>query len=412
MHSARLMRRAAFALACLVAAAPDGAAQSASASAALRQRLQAKLDSLHAAGRFPGATFAVALPDGSVLALATGLSDTALKQRMRPTDLMPQGSVGKTYVSALAMRLVHEGKLDLTAPISKYLGTEPWFSRLPNAADVTVRHLLTHTSGIVRYEFNERFTADLTRAPAETVWNPRDLIAYLFGTPAPFRAGEGWEYSDTNYLVLGLILEQLTGESLVSAIQRRFIVPLRLEQTVPNAAPRVPGIVQGYAGPRNPFGGKDAMLTDGSFPFNPQFEGAGGGWSSTTADLVRWAKALYEWKAFDSTLAPRFLDGVPARLGQGVKYGLGVIITPPPAAAPALGEALGHSGFFPGYQTEMRYYPAHRMAVAFQVNTSGGRILQGGMAAAINTLAAAVLGGAPPPVRRPTPRPTRPVRLP
>src|ERR1044071_5960401 len=120
------------------------------------------------------------------------MSDTTLKLRMKPTDLMPQGSVGKTYVSALAMQLVREGKLDLAAPISKYLGNEPWFSRLPNSADITVRQLMTHTSGLVRYEFNEKFTADLTKAPADKVWNPRDLIAYLFDTPAPFKAGQGW----------------------------------------------------------------------------------------------------------------------------------------------------------------------------------------------------------------------------
>src|SRR5262245_45915975 len=81
---------------------------------ALEARLQSRLDSLHSVGKFPGATFAVALPDGSVIAVATGMSDTALKRRMATTDLMPQGSVGKTYVSALAMQLVREGKLDLS----------------------------------------------------------------------------------------------------------------------------------------------------------------------------------------------------------------------------------------------------------------------------------------------------------
>jgi D-alanyl-D-alanine carboxypeptidase len=373
------------------AAAPYSHAQS--PHAALQARLQATLDSLHSVGRFPGATFAAALPNGDVIAIATGMSDTALKLRMKPTDLMPQGSVGKTYVSALAMQLVHEGKLDLAAPISKYLGNEPWFSRLPNGADITVRQLMNHTSGLVRYEFNERFTADLTRAPADKVWNPRDLIAYMVDLPVPFKAGEGWDYSDTNYMVLGLILEKLTGATMIGEIQRRVVAPLKLTQTVPNAAPRVPGIVQGYAGPNNPFGGKDAMLTDGAFSFNPSFEWAGGGWSSTTADLVRWAKALYEWKVFDASLSKPFLDGVPARLGQGARYGLGVIMMPASPIAPALGESVGHSGFFPGYMTEMRYYPAHKIAVALQINTSAGRALPRGMGGATSELAAIVLNG-------------------
>src|SRR5262245_27605423 len=119
---------------------------------ALRERLQAMLDSSRAAQRIPGVTLGVALADGSVFALASGMSDTARKTSMQPTDRMLQGSVGKTYVSAVAIQLVHEGKLDLDAKISRYLGTNTWFARLPNAADITVRQLMTHTSGLVRYE--------------------------------------------------------------------------------------------------------------------------------------------------------------------------------------------------------------------------------------------------------------------
>ena len=386
-------RTARSAFACAFAFVATAALAPAQSPHAAQARLQTKLDSLHSVGRFPGATFAVALPTGDVIAIATGMSDTALKLRMKPTDLMPSGSTGKTYVSALAMQLAHEGKLDLNAKISTYLGTEPWFSQLPNGPDITVRQLMTHTSGLVRYEFNEKFTADLTKAPADKMWDPRELIAYMFDSPAPFKAGEGWDYSDTNYMVLGLILEKLTGTPMNSEIQRRFIVPLKLAQTVSNASARVPGIVQGYAGPNNPFGGKDAMLTGGAFSFNPHFEWAGGGWSSTTADLVRWAKSLYEWKAFDSTLAKPFLDGVPARLGQGVRYGLGVIMWPAPPIAPTLGEAIGHSGFFPGYQTEMRYFPAHKIAVSLQVNSSNGRVLPRGMGGAVNELAALLING-------------------
>jgi D-alanyl-D-alanine carboxypeptidase len=124
--------------------------------------------------------------------------------------------------------------------------------------------------------------------------------------------------------------------------------------------------VQGYAGPNNPFGGTDAMIgSDGKFAINPQFEWCGGGMASTAEDLARWAKALYEGKAFPPALLEEMKNGVPARLGPGAKYGLGVILRPTP-----LGETLGHSGFFPGYLTEMMYLPAHRVAVAVQVNTS------------------------------------------
>ena len=86
---------------------------------------------------------------------------------MQPTTLLLQGSVGKTYVAAVALQLVSEGMLDLDTRVATYLGDEPWYDRLPNATDVTVRQLMNHTSGIVRYEFNERFIGDLRASPAQ-----------------------------------------------------------------------------------------------------------------------------------------------------------------------------------------------------------------------------------------------------
>jgi D-alanyl-D-alanine carboxypeptidase len=112
------------------------------------------------------------------------------------------------------------------------------------------------------------------------------------------------------------------------------------------------------------------VLVDGEFVINPQFEWTGGGIASTTADLARWAKLLYEGEAFDAAMLPTMLDGVPARLGPNTRYGLGVIIRDTP-----LGPAWGHSGFFPGYLTEMVYFPDHGIAVAVQFNTSDVRSL-------------------------------------
>jgi len=120
----------------------------------------------------------------------------------------------------------------------------------------------------------------------------------------------------------------------------------------------------GYAGPASPFGADEVILPDGRFVINPQFEWAGGGFASTAADLARWARALYTGKAFDPSLLPTMLQGVPARRGLG-RYGLGVIISDTP-----LGPRLGHSGFFPGYLTEMVYFPVLDLAVAIMVNTS------------------------------------------
>jgi D-alanyl-D-alanine carboxypeptidase len=333
----------------------------------LHQLLQEKFDALHTAGNFPGATAGFALADGTSFGIAAGFSDRKAKKPMTPNDLMLQGSVGKTYVAAVVMQLVHEKKFALDDRIGKFLDKEKWFARLPNANEITVRMLMNHTSGLVRYEFKEQFIRDLTANP-DKVWKPEELISYILGSNPPFVAGQGWEYSDTNYIVLGLIIERVTKSAYYEQAKTRLLMPLKLDRTFPSDSRLIPGLVQGYAGKQNPFGGTDEMIVGGKFAINPQFEWCGGGMASTSQDLARWAKSLYEGRAFNRALLGEMLEGVSARLGPEAKYGLGVIIRPTP-----LGISYGHSGFFPGYLTDMMYFPDHKLAVAVQVNTSASR---------------------------------------
>ena len=351
--------------------------------ASLRAKLQTTLDSLHRAGTAPGVSAGFSLGDGTSFGLTSGMADTALKIPLKPSDRLLQGSVGKTYVAAVALQLVHEGKIRLDEKVSAYLGHAPWYARLANGRDITVRNLMNHTSGVVRYEFKPEFTRDLTASP-DKAWKPEELIAYLLDTPAPFAPGQGWEYSDSNYILLGMIIERVTGNTYYAEMQRRLLVPLGLRNTVPSDSRTVPGLAQGYAGPRNQFGGADAMISNGRFAINPQFEWTGGGIASTTEDLARWAKMLYEGKAFDPSLMPQALDAVPARLGRDVKYGLGVIVRPT-----ALGTTYGHSGFFPGYLTEVMYFPEMKVAVAVQTNASTGRSPVAALMALAQVIAAA-----------------------
>ena len=224
---------------------------------------------------------------------------------------------------------------------------------------------MNHTSGLVRYEFKKEFTDFLTAHPF-TVWTPEERLAYLFGEKAPFDAGKGWDYSDTNYIVLGMILEKVTGREFYDEAKRRFIRKFKLTNTIPQDGPELKGVVQGYAGPENPFGGKDAMIENGKFIVNPQLEWTGGGWASTGEDLARWAKLMYEGKAIPAEMLSQMFDGVSApMLGRETRYGLGVIIRPT-----RIGITYGHSGFFPGYMTDMMYFPDQKVAIAVQVNTS------------------------------------------
>lgn len=374
-------------LACAATASAQKAV-TATGTNVLKKELQIKLDEWHKAGKFPGATFGVALADGESFGLAVGYSDRDAKTPMKPDDRMLAGSTGKTFAAAMALQLVKEGKIGLDDKIEKYIGKEPWFNRLPNAKGVTVRMLMNHTSGLVRYEFKKEFTDYLTANPMKE-WTPEERLAYLFDAKAPFEAGKGWDYSDTNYIVLGMIIERVTGKKFYDEARRRFIKKFKLNDTIAQEGPVMPGVVQGYAGPNNPFGGKDAMIENGKFSVNPQLEWTGGGWASTGHDLARWAKLYFEGKAFDASLLPQMLDGVSApMLGKDTKYGLCVIIRNTTA-----GVSYGHSGFFPGYNTDMMYFPDKKIAVAVQVNTSAPGVFSGKPPGRFLAEAAAVING-------------------
>lgn len=351
--------------------------------------VQSRLDSLANNTSIPGLTVGISMADGASIGLAAGVSDTATHRPMSRDDRMLQGSVGKTYFGAVALQLVAAGLLDLDAPLAGYLGDEPWYDRLPNSGEVTIRQLMSHTSGIVRYEFNPTFLQDLIARPMRT-FTPEERLSYLFDMEPPFAAGEGWDYSDTNFVLLAMVIERVTGTMAYDEIRRRLLEPLGLDDTVPSDRPDVPGLANGYAGPGNAFGAFDATLIDGRLAMNPQFEWGGGGFASTAEDLAVWIRYIHEGRAFDSGLLDEFRTGVTAPLGPQASYGLGVIMMELP-----VGTAWGHSGFMPGYRTEAYYFPDHGFSIALQINTSDGSVLPESPLRILNGVAEIVARGAP-----------------
>lgn len=331
--------------------------------------LQALADSLRASGNFPGLSIAIVVRNDSVIRISSGFNDKEKGIPLKPSDKFMQGSVGKTYVSAMALQLIRENKIKPDEKIAVYLGQYDWFNRIPNASSVTVRMLMNHTSGIMRYEFKERFTKDLTADPNKH-WKPEELIQYILDEKASFAAGEGWEYSDTNYILLGMIIEKITGKKYYDLVKQKILQPFHLNDTHPTDQRKLKDLVQGYAGDKNEFGGKDKMIgEDGLFIINPQFEWTGGGIYSTTSDLAQWGQIVYSGKLIDTSIL--LSSPVAAKLGRDTKYALGVIIRPT-----ALGLAYGHSGFFPGYQTELLYFPDKGTSIAVQTNSSDFRNLK------------------------------------
>jgi len=346
----------------------------------LKEKIQAKLDSFQKAGHYPAVSMAI---EGGKLPgyFSSGYIDTVKKVPVTHNSMFLQGSVGKTYCAAILFKLIGSGKLSLDDKASMYLGKYAWFSRLPNAADLTIRNLMQHTSGVMRYEFKPAFTKDLTDNPHKK-WKPEELLHYILDEKASFAAGTSWEYSDTNFIILGMIIEEITGKKYYTLVNDWLLQPFHLAHTLPSDDYILPGLAQGFAGPDNEFGGKDEMIaSNGEVIVNPQFEWTGGGIYSTTTDLAKWCKLLYEGKVFSKRwLDTMELSAVPAKLGPKTEYGYGVIVRHHAVA----GVMYGHSGFFPGYLTEAYYIPSLQTVIALQANSSNFKVLRGSLLRCMN----------------------------
>jgi D-alanyl-D-alanine carboxypeptidase len=346
---------------------------------ARRERVRRLLEDFRTTSGFPGAIAGVYYADGSSFAVAVGYSDRERKTRMKETDLMHGGSVGKTFFAALALQLVAEGRLSLDDKISKHLGNEPWFAGLPNADTITVRMLLNHTSGLG--EYGDSFMKVLVDSPGKA-HTPLEAVTSISGTKPRNVAGAAFSYSDINYQVLAFVIEHVTGRSAYDDIRKRILHPLHLQRIVPADQPKIPGLIPGYAGAKNPFGG-DKMIVNGALTFDPRFEWAGGGYITNSRDLARWIADFCEGRAFSPKLMPEVLKTVDAPgLGKGSLSGLGIEVEPTP-----LGDAYGHGGYFPGYFTQVRWYPQERIAVAIQINTSDESLVKRSLKDVVNDLA-------------------------
>lgn len=355
-------------------------------------RFQAELDRLQQEYGFPGATAAYVLSDGSAGVVATGMADIESATPMTPSSRMLAASIGKTFVSAAMLALAQEGRVDIDGPVSAQLGDEPWFSRLPNHESITVRHLLTHTAGIANHVEDAAFENAFSERWAEPgrPFTPEMLVAYVLDKPPLFAAGEGWSYSDTGYVLLGLAIENVAGRSYYEEISERFLEPLALELTSPSDRHNLPGLAAGYMAADNPFSLPEKTINDdGHMLWNPAIEWTGGGLASNSLDLARWAKVLFEGRAMEGPYLEDLLRETP--ISDDVSFGAGIAIR----RTGPIGAWYSHGGWIPGYTSSLRYYPEHRAAIAFQINTDIGIVddsteLYAEMAAALEQVIAAV----------------------
>ncbi len=388
------------AVALLVSLAACGAGESHEDE--LRSRLQARLDSIHVEHGFPGATLGVVLADGTSFGLAVGLADSA-GVAMRPDHRQLSGSIGKTFAAAVALDLVSEHIFGLNDPVEKWLGSNDWYERLPNASDITVRMLMNHTAGIPDNVADSEFLSDIFLTP-DRVWEPWEMVSYIFDEEPLFPAGTDFRYTDTDYILLGMVIEAATGTPFYQELQERVVDRFSLD-VVPSDNRRIERLANGYPGssieaalrgygtdwsgtPSTEAGAATTVLVDGVFVINPQFEWTGGGLAVTAESLARWAKLLYEGRYLSESMVATMLGGTSG-LGERV-YGLGVSIWPDTP----LGLAYGHGGFMTGFRSQMMYFAEHKIAVAMQANTNVGPALGPPMTELVLELAGVIVGGA------------------
>jgi D-alanyl-D-alanine carboxypeptidase len=291
----------------------------------------------------------------------SGMSEPKTAEAIKPNMWFDIASVGKTFTSALVLQLAEERRLTLDDPLHKWL---PDFPNIDNT--VTIRQLLNHTSGISHFTENTAYW-ETVFGDLDNLWTPEDILAFV---PVPhFPPGEGWHYSSTNYVLLGMIIEKATASTLGKQLRNHFFKPLKLKNTFTplDKNETMSGV---FAHAHFDLNGDGELDDIGSLPRKSIFSAvwASGPVVSTAEDLARWAEVLYSGhvlkkESFDQMINfHRPTPGEPFLSG----YGLGT--------AELKGESFegervwGHLGWQPGYMTAMLYFPDHSVSLVVMIN--------------------------------------------
>jgi D-alanyl-D-alanine carboxypeptidase len=260
---------------------------------------------------------------------AVGLADVAAHVRFRAGLRFRVGSVTKTFVATLVLELSAERRLRLDDPVSRWLP-----GLLPDGGRITVRDLLAHRSGLADVA-DDPAVLDGTRSD----WSPRRLIELVGRQPRTAAPGTAFRYSSTNYLVLGLILERVTGRSVGYELRRRIIGPLDLNDTTFDPGPPRGVHVHGYSLPSH-----QGVVDASAEPRD--LDGRSARWAGASGDLVSSADDLARFLA--ELLGGHVLPAAQLREMEFVRsrYGLGLAVYPTPC-----GRAWGHTGNLNGVLT-------------------------------------------------------------
>jgi D-alanyl-D-alanine carboxypeptidase len=304
---------------------------------------------------------------------SAGVADRRTERPRKARDRFRIGSLTKPFVSTVMLQLEAERRLDLDDPVERWLpGRVRGHGN--DGRRITVRQLLGHTSGV--FDYTEDPGVQRTYAGPAFLENrfrthsADALIRTALSHPPDFAPGADWEYSNTNYLLAGMVIERVTGRPYGAEIERRLVRPLSLRDTsLPGRSARIPGPNgRAYSTLFAP-GTGDPAASDGRHPrvydvtaMDPSVAGASGEMVSSTDDLVRFFRALVTGRLLPARQFHEMRTAVPAVRGEG--YGLGLSERRLPCGV----TVLGHEGTILGSQSVAVTTPGGAHAAAFNVN--------------------------------------------
>jgi len=288
----------------------------------------------------PGVIVSVQTPDRGTWQAALGVSDIATGAPMDVADHVRIGSITKSLTATVILQLAQEGRLRLDDPLAPYFpGVQT------NRA--TIRQALQLTSGIADYT-TDAFLNAIADAP-QRVWSPAELVGLVADEPPMFPAGKGWYYSNTNFVMLGIVAEQVTGRPLRQLIADRIFGPLNMtgcsfpdaaDNTIP--APSSHGYMLGTRWDRPPTPPAPLPALVDVTDFNPSWAAGAGQAICTAADLVVWARAMATGELLDPEMQAQRLTYYPTG-DPHARYGLGIV---------DINGLVGHNGVISGFMSQ------------------------------------------------------------
>ncbi|MCA9835849.1 MAG: beta-lactamase family protein [Trueperaceae bacterium] len=326
-------------------------AQTVNVNSSLAKQLQERLDTSVDSSGAAGAVLFIQSPSFTWIG-SSGFADLEQKRSMSTDDALRLASMTKTFVSVTVLKLAEEGKIALDDPVTKYLST-PAVSAIPNSSEISIRHLLAMTSGVFDYTDSDDYNDAIETFPERRPWKAEEVLAYIPLENALFLPGEGWSYSNSNYVLLDLLVKEVSGTSLASEIRRIIIDPLDLQHSFMEIQEPRPGgfgglKVRGYEEGEDVTEIQDALgLGDG-------------GLISTAYEVSQFLKALFT----DKSLINDEMLLEMRKFHPQEDYGLGL-----ERRETQFGTAWGHSGASSGFQGDMLYFPEKDFIFVLLSNT-------------------------------------------